>query len=116
MKKFFKTIVFLASFIGFVLLVNYLAGDGAIKQEIEQEFRGIIVGDTAVRKGTRPLHLKIINNDEMFIEFAPDSVRNYTQNGDSIIKPANQNKLIIIRDGIKKEFVYRPRWEPDGRD
>lgn len=115
MSKLRYTALLFLGFVGFVWLVNYLSNGKAIEQEIEQEYRGVFVGDTALRQGTKALHLKIKTRDGVRIEFMPRGVREYIRISDSIVKPAKENKIFIIRNGIRKEYVYRPNWRGEGR-
>ncbi|QTY26803.1 hypothetical protein [Flavobacterium sp. CS20] len=113
MRKIIKIALFFVAFVAFVWLLNFLSNDRAIKQEIKQEFKGLIVGDTTFRRRSQPTHLIIKEKEEYLYITGTENLDKFYKIGDSIVKPANQNKLIIIRDGVKEEFIYRPNWKPN---
>jgi|GEM_PF-2671988 len=78
-----------------------------IVSQIKEEFKGVIVDKYSTRN-TPPTHLRVLINNKENIQISPyESVVDYAEIGDSIIKIKNENIVYLKRENeVVKTFFY----------
>ena len=75
--------------------------------EIRREYKGVIVQIYSSKSDISPTFIKIRDSSSRFQDLSVlEDVINYVELGDSLIKPKNENVLMIKRNGKTKTFFY----------
>lgn len=94
-----------------IKLFDYLSHRSELNRvidEIESSFKGIAIDKFSYRENDLPTHLKIKSNDSIFeITPFPPTIRK-AELGDSVIKPRDENYVILKRnDSIIFNHYYK---------
>jgi hypothetical protein len=103
--SFFVIIVLLVGIKKFISISNDVKNTVA---KIQLNYKGVIVRKYKVRNTDNPTHLEVKIGNGKKLEIIPnEAVIEYAAEGDSIIKPLNENIVYIKKSsGVSRDFFY----------